>query len=103
MTRGYLWIDAAGHRYGAGLSRLPGLTFLSTFTTSDTFAGTLAAQLGATTKELMERLGHSSSRASLIYRVLPPLIGSGKSLTAWRSCSGVTPHHNHPARSVLAR
>ncbi len=30
-------------------------------------AGTLAAQYGATTKELMERLGHSSSRASLIY------------------------------------
>lgn len=31
------------------------------------YAGTMAAQLGATTKELMERLGHSSSRASLIY------------------------------------
>lgn len=31
-------------------------------------AGTLAAQLGATTKELMERLGHSTIRASLIYQ-----------------------------------
>lgn len=31
-------------------------------------AGTLAAQLGATTKELMERLGHSTMRASLIYQ-----------------------------------
>jgi integrase len=30
--------------------------------------GTLAAQLGATTKELMERLGHSTMRASLIYQ-----------------------------------
>lgn len=31
-------------------------------------AGTLAAQLGATTKELMDRLGHSTMRASLIYQ-----------------------------------
>jgi len=31
-------------------------------------AGTLAAQTGATTKELMARLGHSSSRASMIYQ-----------------------------------
>ena len=31
-------------------------------------AGTLAAQTGATTKELMARLGHSSSRAALMYQ-----------------------------------
>jgi hypothetical protein len=31
-------------------------------------AGTLAAQTGATTKELMARLGHSSPRAALIYQ-----------------------------------
>ena len=31
-------------------------------------AGTLAAQLGATTKEIMDRLGHSTMRASLIYQ-----------------------------------
>ena len=31
-------------------------------------AGTLAAQTGATTKELMARLGHSSSRAAMIYQ-----------------------------------
>lgn len=31
-------------------------------------AGTLAAQTGATTKELMARLGHASPRASLIYQ-----------------------------------
>jgi Phage integrase family len=31
-------------------------------------AGTLAARTGATTKELMVRLGHSSSRAALIYQ-----------------------------------
>jgi integrase len=31
-------------------------------------AGTLAAQLGATSRELMERLGHSTARASLIYQ-----------------------------------
>ncbi|MBV8959528.1 MAG: site-specific integrase [Actinobacteria bacterium] len=31
-------------------------------------AGTLAAQTGATTKELMARFGHSSSRASMIYQ-----------------------------------
>ena len=31
-------------------------------------AGTLAAQLGATPKELMERHGHSTARASLIYQ-----------------------------------
>jgi len=31
-------------------------------------AGTLAAQLGATTKELMDRLGHSTMRASLLYQ-----------------------------------
>jgi integrase len=31
-------------------------------------AGTLAAQTGATTKELMARLGHSSPRASMIYQ-----------------------------------
>lgn len=31
-------------------------------------AGTLAAQTGASTKELMARLGHSSARASLIYQ-----------------------------------
>ena len=30
--------------------------------------GTLAATEGATTKELMARLGHSSSRAALIYQ-----------------------------------
>jgi integrase len=31
-------------------------------------AGTLAAQTGATTKELMARLGHSSPRAAMIYQ-----------------------------------
>jgi len=31
-------------------------------------AGTLAARTGATTKELMARLGHSSARASMIYQ-----------------------------------
>ncbi len=31
-------------------------------------AGTLAAQTGATTKELMARLGHSSTRAAMIYQ-----------------------------------
>ncbi|HET6873499.1 MAG TPA: site-specific integrase [Acidimicrobiales bacterium] len=31
-------------------------------------AGTLAAQTGATTKELMVRLGHASSRAAMIYQ-----------------------------------
>ena len=31
-------------------------------------AGTLAARTGATTKELMARLGHASARASLIYQ-----------------------------------
>jgi hypothetical protein len=31
-------------------------------------AGTLAAQTGATTKELIARLGHSSSRAAMIYQ-----------------------------------
>ena len=31
-------------------------------------AGTLAARTGATTKELMARLGHSSSNAALIYQ-----------------------------------
>jgi len=31
-------------------------------------AGTLAAQLGATTKELMDRLDHSTMRASLLYQ-----------------------------------
>ena len=31
-------------------------------------AGTLAAQNGATTKELMARLGHSSTRAAMIYQ-----------------------------------
>jgi integrase len=31
-------------------------------------AGTLAAQSGATPKELMARLGHSSARAALIYQ-----------------------------------
>jgi len=31
-------------------------------------AGTLAAQTGATTKELMARLGHASPRASMIYQ-----------------------------------
>ncbi|MEY2565750.1 MAG: hypothetical protein QOE35_279 [Actinomycetota bacterium] len=31
-------------------------------------AGTLAAHTGATTKELMARLGHASPRAALIYR-----------------------------------
>lgn len=32
------------------------------------FAGTMAAQTGATTRELMSRLGHSSSRAALRYQ-----------------------------------
>jgi integrase len=32
------------------------------------YAGTLAAQHGATSRELMERLGHSTARASLIYQ-----------------------------------
>jgi Phage integrase family len=32
------------------------------------FGATLAAQAGATTKELMGRLGHSSPRAALIYQ-----------------------------------
>ena len=31
-------------------------------------AGTLAARTGATTKELMARLGHASARASLVYQ-----------------------------------
>lgn len=31
-------------------------------------AGTMAARTGATTKELMARLGHSSSQASMIYQ-----------------------------------
>ena len=31
-------------------------------------AGTLAAQTGATTKELMARLGHASQRAAMIYQ-----------------------------------
>lgn len=31
-------------------------------------AGTLGARTGATTKELMVRLGHSSSRAAMIYQ-----------------------------------
>lgn len=31
-------------------------------------AGTLAAQTGATTKELMARLGHTSARAALVYQ-----------------------------------
>jgi len=31
-------------------------------------AGTLTAQLGATTKEIMDRLGHSTMRVSLIYQ-----------------------------------
>jgi Phage integrase family len=31
-------------------------------------AGTLAARTGATAKELMARLGHSSSRAAMIYQ-----------------------------------
>lgn len=31
-------------------------------------AGTLAAQTGATTKELMARLGHASPRAAMIYQ-----------------------------------
>lgn len=32
------------------------------------FAGTLAAETGASTRELMARLGHSTPRASLIYQ-----------------------------------
>ncbi|MGO9582737.1 MAG: site-specific integrase, partial [Acidimicrobiales bacterium] len=32
------------------------------------FAGTSAAHAGATTRELMARLGHSSPRAALIYQ-----------------------------------
>lgn len=35
-------------------------------------AGTLAAQTGATTKELMARLGHASPRAALIYQHAAP-------------------------------
>jgi len=31
-------------------------------------AGTLAARTGATTKELMARLGHSSANAALVYQ-----------------------------------
>ncbi|MDQ4099053.1 MAG: site-specific integrase, partial [Chloroflexota bacterium] len=43
---------------------LPGLRFHDLRHT----AGTLAARTGATTKELMARLGHASPRASLIYQ-----------------------------------
>jgi integrase len=45
-------------------TRLPGLRFHDLRHT----AGTLAARTGATTKELMARLGHSSSNAALIYQ-----------------------------------
>jgi len=31
-------------------------------------AGTLSAQTGATTKEIMARLGHASARAAMVYQ-----------------------------------
>ena len=52
-----VWLPAAA---AAGL---PGLRFHDLRHT----AGTLAARTGATTKELMARLGHASPKASLIY------------------------------------
>lgn len=53
-----VWLPATA---AAGL---PGLRFHDLRHT----AGTLAARTGATTKELMARLGHASPRASLIYQ-----------------------------------
>jgi integrase len=53
-----VWLPAI-HRSG-----LEGLRFHDLRHT----AGTLAAQTGATTKELMARLGHASPRAALIYQ-----------------------------------
>ena len=44
-------------------------------------AGTLAARTGATTKELMVRLGHSSPNASLIYKSTRPPTGIRRSQT----------------------
>jgi integrase len=45
-------------------AEMPGLRFHDLRHT----AGTIAAQTGATTKELMARLGHASPRAALIYQ-----------------------------------
>jgi len=58
IFRQRVWLPAAE---AAGL---PGLRFHELRHT----AGTLAARTGATTKELMARLGHSSPRASMIYQ-----------------------------------
>jgi integrase len=39
-------------------------------------SGTLAATTGATVKDLMARLGHSCTRAALIYRSIGHVMGS---------------------------
>ena len=62
-------IERSNFRYRVWLpateaAGLPGLRFHDLRHT----AGTLAARTGATTKELMARLGHASPRASLIYQ-----------------------------------
>jgi len=49
---------------GPCVGRAPG----SAFSRSQTYGGTLSAATGATLKELMARLGHSSVRAAMIYQ-----------------------------------
>jgi integrase len=49
-------------------------------------AGTLAARTGATTKELMARLGHASSQAATVYQH-SAADGIGTSLRDWPECS----------------
>ena len=58
---------------------LPGLRFHDLRHT----AGTLAARTGATTKEIMARLGHASPRAAMIYQP-PRRTATGSSRSVWR-------------------
>jgi integrase len=48
-------------------------------------AGTLAAQTGATTKELMARLGHASHQAAMVYQHAAPIVivRSPTALSGW--------------------
>jgi integrase len=49
---------------------------------------TMAAGQGASLRELMERMGHSSARAALIRQYTPPRSATRRSRRAWASCCG---------------
>lgn len=101
-------IERSNFRYRVWLpateaADLPGLRFHDLRHT----AGTLAARTGATTKELMARLGHASPRASLIYQhaAEAETAASPKASTVWQSTPGwplcLTTHNRLPRHRAV--